>query len=107
MLDLGIRVGMGTDGPASNDNLDLFEDLRLAAQLARLRERDATALTAAEAFWLATGGAAAAIGRADLGQPTVGRRADLVHGDIGDIAVGPGGDVGGLVHHPVWSGGSR
>ena len=37
MLDRGIRVGMGTDGPASNDGLDLFADLRLAAPLARLR----------------------------------------------------------------------
>ena len=36
MLDRGIRVGMGTDGPASNDGLDLFADLRLAASLARL-----------------------------------------------------------------------
>jgi 5-methylthioadenosine/S-adenosylhomocysteine deaminase len=107
MLDLGIRVGMGTDGPASNDNLDLFEDLRLAAQLARLRERDATALTAAEAFWLATGGAAAAIGRDDLGQLTAGRRADLVHVDTRDIAFVPVGDVGDLLTHLVWSVGSR
>ncbi len=107
MLDLGIRVGMGTDGPASNDNLDLFEDLRLAAQLARLRERDATALTAAEAFWLATGGAAAAIGRDDLGQLTAGRRADLVHVDTEDIAFVPVGDVGDLLTHLVWSVGSR
>ena len=36
MLDRGIRVGMGTDGPASNDGLDLLADLRLAASLARL-----------------------------------------------------------------------
>ena len=36
MLDRGIRVGLGTDGPASNDGLDLFADLRLAASLARL-----------------------------------------------------------------------
>jgi 5-methylthioadenosine/S-adenosylhomocysteine deaminase len=107
MLDLGIRVGLGTDGPASNDNLDLFEDLRLAAQLARLRERDATALTAAEAFWLATGGAAAAIGREDLGQLTVGRRADLVHVDTEDIAFVPVGDVEDLLTHLVWSVGSR
>jgi 5-methylthioadenosine/S-adenosylhomocysteine deaminase len=107
MLDLGIRVGMGTDGPASNDNLDLFEDLRLAAQLARLRERDATALTAPEAFWLATGAAAAAIGREDLGQLTAGRRADLVHVDSEDIAFVPVGDVGDLLTHLVWSVGSR
>src|SRR3954451_7966921 len=107
MLDLGIRVGMGTDGPASNDNLDLFEDLRLAAQLARLRERDATALTAAAAFWLAPGGGAAAIGRDDLGQLTVGRRADLVHVDTDDIAFVPVGDVTDLLTHLVWSVGSR
>jgi 5-methylthioadenosine/S-adenosylhomocysteine deaminase len=107
MLDLGIRVGVGTDGPASNDNLDLFEDLRLAAQLARLRERDATALTAPEAFWLATGGAAAAIGRDDLGQLTAGRRADLVHVDSQDIAFVPVGDVTDVVTHLVWSVGSR
>jgi 5-methylthioadenosine/S-adenosylhomocysteine deaminase len=107
MLDLGIRVGMGTDGPASNDNLDLFEDLRLAAQLARLRERDATALTAPEAFWLATGGAAAAIGRDDLGRLTAGRRADLVHVDTEDIAFVPVGDIEDLLTHLVWSVGSR
>ncbi|MCZ2805940.1 amidohydrolase family protein [Modestobacter sp. VKM Ac-2983] len=107
MLDLGIRVGMGTDGPASNDNLDLFQDLRLAAQLARLRERDATALTAPEAFWLATGGAAAAIGRADLGQLTAGRRADLVHVDTEDIAFVPVGEITDLLTHLVWSVGSR
>ena len=107
MLDLGIRVGLGTDGPASNDNLDLFEDLRLAAQLARLRERDATALTAPEAFWLATGAAAAAIGRDDLGQLTAGRRADLVHVDTEDIAFTPVGDVTDLLTHLVWSVGSR
>ncbi|KQS66619.1 amidohydrolase family protein [Modestobacter sp. Leaf380] len=107
MLDLGIRVGMGTDGPASNDNLDLFEDLRLAAQLARLRERDATAITAPEAFWLATGAAAAAVDRPDLGQLTAGRRADLVHVDSDDIAFVPVGDPTDLLTHLVWSVGSR
>ncbi len=81
MLDRGIRVGLGTDGPASNDALDLFADLRLAAQLARITAADATALPAAEAFWLATGAAADAIGRSDLGMLVAGRRADLVHVD--------------------------
>src|SRR4051794_22236202 len=70
MLDRGIRVGLGTDGPASNDGLDLLADARLAAQLARLAARDAMALSAAEAFWLATGAAADAIGRPDLGRLT-------------------------------------
>jgi 5-methylthioadenosine/S-adenosylhomocysteine deaminase len=107
LLDRGIRVGMGTDGPASNDGLDLFADLRLAAQLVRLAGRSATALTAGEAFWLATGAAADAIGRPDLGQLEVGRRADLVHVDTRDLVFEPVGDPGDLLAHLVWSGAGR
>jgi 5-methylthioadenosine/S-adenosylhomocysteine deaminase len=107
MLDRGIRVGLGTDGPASNDGLDLLADVRLAAGLARLAGRSAIALTAAEAFWLATGGAAAAIGRPDLGQLTAGRRADLVHVDTRDLAFEPVGDPIDWLAHLVWSGGGR
>jgi 5-methylthioadenosine/S-adenosylhomocysteine deaminase len=107
MLDRGIRVGLGTDGPASNDGLDLLADVRLAAGLARLREGSATALTAAEAFWLATGAAADAIGRPDLGQLAVGRRADLVHVDTRDLGFEPVLDPVDLLTHLVWSGTSR
>jgi len=107
MLDRGIRVGLGTDGPASNDSLDLLADLRLAAGMARLRERSATALTAAEAFWLATGAAADAIGRPDLGVLEAGRRADLVHVDTRDLVFEPVGDLGDLLAHLVWSGAGR
>ena len=107
MLDHGIRVGLGTDGPASNDALDLFADLRLAAQLARITAGDATALTAAEAIWLATGAAADAIGRPDLGMLVPGRRADLVHVDTRDLAFEPVGSPPDLLAHLVWSGGGR
>jgi 5-methylthioadenosine/S-adenosylhomocysteine deaminase len=107
MLDRGVRVGLGTDGPASNDGLDLLADVRLAAQLARLAGASATALTAAEAFWLATGAAADAIGRPDLGQLEAGRRADLVHVDTRDLVFEPVGDPSDLLAHLVWSGGGR
>jgi 5-methylthioadenosine/S-adenosylhomocysteine deaminase len=107
MLDRGIRVGMGTDGPASNDGLDLFADLRLATQLARLAGRSADALSAAEAFWLATGAAADAIDRPDLGQLEAGRRADLVHVDTRDLVFEPVGDPADLLAHLVWSGAGR
>jgi 5-methylthioadenosine/S-adenosylhomocysteine deaminase len=107
LLDRGIRVGLGTDGPASNDGLDLLADARLAAQLARLRTGEAAALSAAEAFWLATGGAADAIGRPDLGRLESGRRADLVHVDARELAFEPVGDAGDWLAHLVWSGGGR
>jgi 5-methylthioadenosine/S-adenosylhomocysteine deaminase len=107
MLDRGVRVGLGTDGPASNDGLDLLADVRLAASLARLREGSATALTAAEALWLATGAAADAIGRPDLGRLAVGRRADLVHVDTRDLGFEPVLDPADLLTHLVWSGTSR
>ena len=107
MLDRGIRVGLGTDGPASNDSLDLFADLRLAAQVARLATGSATALTAAEAVWLATGAAADAVGRPDLGCLAPGRRADLVHVDTRDLAFEPVGDPEDLLAHLVWSGAGR
>jgi 5-methylthioadenosine/S-adenosylhomocysteine deaminase len=107
MLDRGIRVGVGTDGPASNDGLDLLADLRLAASFARLAGRSVTALTAGEAFWLATGAAADAIGRPDLGLLEVGRRADLVHVDTRHPAFEPVGDPADLLAHLVWSGDGR
>jgi 5-methylthioadenosine/S-adenosylhomocysteine deaminase len=107
MLTAGIRVGLGTDGPASNDGLDLLADARLAAGLARLAAGSATALTAAEALWLATGAAADAIGRPDLGQLEAGRRADLVHVDTRDLVFEPVGDVEDWLAHLVWSPASR
>jgi 5-methylthioadenosine/S-adenosylhomocysteine deaminase len=107
MLTAGIRVGLGTDGPASNDGLDLLADARLAAGLARLAAGSATALTAAEALWLATGAAADAIGRPDLGQLAPGRRADLVHVDTRDLVFEPVGDAEDWLAHLVWSPASR
>jgi 5-methylthioadenosine/S-adenosylhomocysteine deaminase len=107
MLDRGIRVGLGTDGPASNDGLDLLGDARLAAMLARLAAADATALTAAEAVWLATGAAADALGRPDLGRLSPGLRADLVHVDTRDLLFEPVGDIEDVLTHLVWSGAAR
>src|SRR3954467_7409913 len=104
MLDRGIRVGLGTDGPASNNGLDLLADARLAARLPRIATGDAAALSAAGAFWLATGAAADAIGRPDLGRLTPGRQADLVHVGTRALRFEPVGDVEDLLTHLVWSG---
>ncbi len=112
LLDLraaGIAVGLGTDGPASNDALDLWDDARLAARLARLSTGDAAALTAAQTLLLATRGGAAAIGRADLGTLRPGGGADLVHVGADDPACAAGLDVpdGQLLANLVWAAGAR
>jgi 5-methylthioadenosine/S-adenosylhomocysteine deaminase len=106
-LDRGVRVGLGTDGPASNNDLDLWEELRLAAMLARLREGEAGALPAAAALDLATRGAGRALGRPDLGVLAPGAKADMVAVSLDDPAFVPLLDDDMLLEHLVWSASSR
>jgi 5-methylthioadenosine/S-adenosylhomocysteine deaminase len=105
----GVHVGLGTDGPASNDDLDLWEDLRLAALLARLSTMYSHAVGAADALLLATRGGADALGRNDIGTLEPGRWADLVHLDVDDPAFAAGLDVPDphLLANLVWAAGSR
>ena len=74
----GIRVGLGTDSPASTPSFDMFDELRAAVIAARTRAECAGALTAAEALELATLGSARALGLdAEIGSLVPGKRADL------------------------------
>ena len=110
LLDLrraGVPVGLGTDGPASGDDLDLWHQARLAGLLARIGADDAAAITAAEVLLMGTADAAAAIGRDDLGVLETGRRADVVHIDTDDSAFVAPEDDAQLVSNLVWAGGSR
>ncbi|MHA6623813.1 amidohydrolase family protein [Pseudonocardia sichuanensis] len=103
----GVRVGLGTDGPASGDDLDLWAEARLAGLLARVSIGDAAALTAAELLLMATRDGAAAIGRDDLGAVAPSHWADLVHVDLDDpVFVAPEDDAQ-LLSNLVWAGGSR
>jgi 5-methylthioadenosine/S-adenosylhomocysteine deaminase len=78
LLDAGVRVGLGTDSPASTPSFDMFEEMRAAVLLARARQRRAAALSAKEALDLATLGAARALGLDDeVGTLAPGKRADL------------------------------
>jgi len=103
LLRAGVPVGLGTDGPASNNDLDLWEEMRLAALLARQLERDPTVLPAAEVLSLATDGGAAALGRADIGALVPGRWADLIRLDLDDPGFVPVLADADLVAHAVWS----
>ncbi|MQA60931.1 MAG: amidohydrolase family protein [Actinophytocola sp.] len=109
MRDADIAVGLGTDGPASNDDLDLWHEIQLAAMLARLSTQDSTALSAAAALLMATRGGAAALGREDIGELSAGRWADLVHVDLDDPTFAGGIDVPDeqLLANLVWGAGSR
>jgi 5-methylthioadenosine/S-adenosylhomocysteine deaminase len=79
MLDLGLNVGIGTDGPASNNDLDMFEEMRLAAFVAKGTSGDPTALPAKTAVEMATRMGARALHLGDItGSLETGKRADLI-----------------------------
>jgi 5-methylthioadenosine/S-adenosylhomocysteine deaminase len=103
----GVPLALGTDGPASSDDLDLWAHARLAARYARLTSGDAAALTAAELLLLATRRGASAIGRDDLGALEPGRWADVVHVSTDDPAFLGTDDDAALVSNLVWAGGGR
>lgn len=79
MRDAGVVVGLGTDGTASNNNLDLLEEARLAALIHKTRLADPTTVSAYEALAMATREGARALGMGDrLGQLREGYLADIV-----------------------------
>jgi 5-methylthioadenosine/S-adenosylhomocysteine deaminase len=86
MRELGLDVGIGTDGPASNNDLDMFEEVRLAALLAKGTSGDPTALPAREALAMATRIGARAMHMDHLtGSLEAGKRADLVVIDLAAV----------------------
>jgi len=79
MLEAGLTVGIGTDGPASNNDLDMFEEVRLAAILAKTAANDPTALPARTALLMATRQGAEALFLGDVtGSLEVGKLADVI-----------------------------
>lgn len=77
MLEAGINVGLGTDGAASNNNLNLFEELKLFATLNKAISGDPTLITPAQALYAATRAGAVSQGRTDCGLIKEGFAADL------------------------------
>lgn len=86
----GVNVGLGTDGAASNNRLDLLGEMRLAALLARGSAHDATALPAAAALEMATINPARALGLDhEIGSLILGKAADIVAIDLGSLELAP------------------
>jgi len=95
LLAQGINIGLGTDGAASNNRLDIFQEMRLAALLAKEQGGRADAIDAHRVLRMATLGGARALGLdADIGSITTGKYADLCAVRLDDIALAP-------CYHPV------
>jgi 5-methylthioadenosine/S-adenosylhomocysteine deaminase len=83
MLSAGVKVGLGTDGCASNNNLDLFQEMDKAAKLHKVHQGDPSLSSAVQIVEMATRGGAAALGMADiLGSLEPGKKADLITIDL-------------------------
>ncbi|MEM8719638.1 MAG: 8-oxoguanine deaminase [Cyanobacteria bacterium P01_G01_bin.39] len=78
MLDNNVPVGLGVDGAASNDATNLFHEARQAFLLARVRDENASVMTARDALEIATRGGAKVLGRDDIGYLAEGMAADFV-----------------------------
>lgn len=79
MLDAGLQVGLGTDGPSSGNTLDLFTQMRMVANFHKTHTHNRAAFPARDIVRLATLGGAEAIGMADtIGSIELGKKADIV-----------------------------
>lgn len=90
LIAAGVNVALGTDGAASNNRLDLFQEMRQAALLAKVSTEDATALPASRVLHMATlGGARALALEKDIGSLETGKSADIVAVDFGGPELTP------------------
>jgi 5-methylthioadenosine/S-adenosylhomocysteine deaminase len=100
MLKAGVRVGLGTDGAASNNDLDMWEEMRLAALLQKVEQMNPEVLPANTVLQMATSGGATAIGLGDdIGSLEAGKRADVIQVAFDDVHHVPTYDV---VSHLVY-----
>ena len=94
MLAAGVRMGLGTDGAASNNDLDLWEEMRLASFLAKVDTMNPEVLSAIEVLSMATDGGARAVGLGDVtGSLEKGKRADVIQVAFDDVHHVPTYDV--------------
>jgi 5-methylthioadenosine/S-adenosylhomocysteine deaminase len=111
--EVGVNVALATDGTASNTNLDMFEEMKVASLMAKHSSGDPTCMPAAETVDIATGGGAEGMGWTDAGRLEVGALADLVLLDLTEATLTPMHDPashvvyaanGGCVHTTICDG---
>jgi 5-methylthioadenosine/S-adenosylhomocysteine deaminase len=97
----GVKVALGTDGCASNDNLDMFEEMHLASLVHKGRLGDPAALSPWDVIDMATKNGAAALGRRDSGEIAPGKAADLCVVDMSKPHLVPAYDIPALIVHSM------
>ena len=96
-MELGVNVALGTDGCASNDNLDMFEEMHIASLIHKGLAKDPTVLSAWDVIDMATKNGAKALGMDDTGEIAVGKKADLCVVDLDRPHLTPCLDIPNLV----------
>lgn len=90
LLAQGINIGIGTDGAASNNRLDMFQEMRLTALLAKVNSNNAEAIPAHQALRMATLNGAIALGLDKItGSLSIGKAADITAIDFSGLALTP------------------
>lgn len=101
ILAAGVNVALGTDGSASNNNLNMFEELHLASLIHNGYRHDATLMPARTTVAIATRNGALAQGRSDTGMLAPGKKADLIAIDLDRPHLYPNLDTPGLIAYAV------
>ena len=101
LLEKGVRVALGTDGPASNNALDMFREMYLATGLQKLKHNNPVSIPAYEVLKMATVNGAYAMGLKDADTLEVGKLADLIMIDLYRPSMQP---INNIINNLVYSG---